>query len=42
MKNEVLSIAKTLVIVIGGVLLANYIDRKFLSSRVSLPTETQE
>jgi hypothetical protein len=42
MKNEVLSIAKTLAIVIGGVLLANYIDRKFLSSRVSLPTETQE
>jgi hypothetical protein len=42
MKNEVISIAKTLVIVIGGVLIANWMDRKFLSSKVSLPNEIKE
>jgi|LakMenEpi03Aug12_release.lakeMendotaPanAssembly.Ray.scaffolds.fasta_scaffold823572_2 hypothetical protein len=42
MKNEVVSIAKTLVIIIGGVLIANWIDRKFLSSKISLPNEKKE
>jgi hypothetical protein len=42
MKKEALSIAKTLIIVIGGVLLANAIDRKFLSAKVALPAQAQE
>lgn len=42
MKNEIVSITKTLFIVIGGVLLANYLDRKFLSSKIDLPTEVKE
>jgi hypothetical protein len=31
MKNEITTIAKTLAIVIGGVLIANWIDRKYIS-----------
>jgi hypothetical protein len=42
MKNEIVTLTKTLFIVIGGVLLANYLDRKYLSSKVSLPTEVKE
>jgi hypothetical protein len=42
MKNEIVSVGKTLLIVIGGVLLANYLDRKYLSAKVSLPTEVKE
>jgi hypothetical protein len=42
MKNEIVSITKTLAIVIGGVLIANWLDRKFLSSKISLPNEIKE
>jgi hypothetical protein len=42
MKNEITTIAKTLAIVIGGVLIANWIDRKYISSKVSLLKEIKE
>lgn len=37
MKKEALIIGKTLVIVVAGVLIANVIEKKWLSTKVSVP-----
>jgi hypothetical protein len=42
MKKEALIIGKTLLIVISGVLIANAIDRKWLSAKVAIPMPVQE
>ena len=37
MKNEIITLLKTVGVVVVGVLLANAIERKFLSSKVDAP-----
>lgn len=41
MNNQVVSVLKSVAFVVAGVLVANYIERKFLSSRVDLPTASE-
>ena len=39
MKNEIITLLKTVGVVVVGVLLANAIERKFLSSKVTAPMQ---
>ena len=39
MKNEIVTLLKTVGVVVVGVLLANAIERKFLSSKVDAPMQ---
>jgi len=38
MQKEVVSVLKSVAVVVAGVLLANYVERKYLSSKVEMPT----
>ena len=38
MQKEVVSVLKSVAVVVAGVLLANYVERKYLSSKVEIPT----
>ena len=42
MKNEIVTLLKTIGVVVVGVLLANAIERKFLSSKVDAPMQVPE
>ena len=39
MQKEVVSVLKSLLIVVAGVLVANYLERKALFSKVSAPSK---
>jgi len=40
MQNQIVSTLKSVAIVVAGVLVANYIQDKFLSAKVSMPVAT--
>lgn len=42
MKKEAISIVKTLAIVVAGFLIASTIEKKWLSTKISVPATMQE
>lgn len=37
MQKQVVTVLKSVAVVVAGVLLANYVERTFLSTKISLP-----
>ena len=42
MKKELIAIAKTFTIVVAGFLIASAIEKKFMSTKISVPATAQE